>query len=103
MSRLYPASEGSVPLSLRVSQKCRRSVLVAPGRRAEQIPRSHTADMRDFQPPFRFGLGIGSRWSLLSHCLGTHDGTQQLWNRSNYTCFIDGADKTGWSRSLDLH
>src|SRR5260370_26245542 len=40
-----------------------------------------TADMRNFQPPFRFGLGIGSRWSLLSHCLGTHDGTQRLWNR----------------------
>src|SRR5260370_757446 len=25
-----------------------------------------TADMRNFQPQFRFGLGIGSRWSLLS-------------------------------------
>src|SRR5260370_42316625 len=24
-----------------------------------------TADMRNFHPPFRFGLGIGSRWSLL--------------------------------------
>src|SRR5260370_27195007 len=49
---------------------------------AEQIPRPHTADMRNFQPHFRFGIGIGSRWSLLSPCLGTHDGTQQLWNRS---------------------
>src|SRR5260370_4199739 len=39
--------------------------------------------MRNFQPPFRFGLGIGSLRSLLSHCLGTHDGTQQLWNRSS--------------------
>src|SRR5260370_6696494 len=78
------------------------SVGEAPGRRGGADPSASHRRYANFQPHYRFGLGIGSRWSLLSHW-HVMNGTQQLWNRfrlqfqTNNTYPSPDEAPSGWS------